>query len=116
MLRTLLLALGLASGSALLMPAAPLARAAASVTRVPSPAMELHRKGHVVRIEVELERYRVQNEEPLRLMRHLRDMLESGSVACYSTARRRPLATESSRLAPPDVGQFASHRRDTTAW
>ena len=51
MLRTLLLALGLASGSALLMPAAPLARAAASVTRVPSPAMELHRKGHVVRIE-----------------------------------------------------------------
>ena len=55
MLRTLLLGLGLASGSALLMPAAPLARAAASVTRVPSPAMELHRKGHVVRIEVELE-------------------------------------------------------------
>ena len=45
----------LASGSALLMPAAPLARAAAHVTRVPSPAMELHRKGHVVRIEVELE-------------------------------------------------------------
>uniref|UniRef100_A0A7S0HF89 30S ribosomal protein S21 n=1 Tax=Phaeocystis antarctica TaxID=33657 RepID=A0A7S0HF89_9EUKA len=58
MLRTLLLALGLASASALVMPAS---RPVATLARAGSPLMqqgpsdELHRKGHVVRIQIELE-------------------------------------------------------------
>jgi hypothetical protein len=55
LLRTLLLALGLASASALVMPAT---RPVATLARASSPLMqsdELHRKGHVVRIQIELE-------------------------------------------------------------
>lgn len=58
MRRTLLLALGLASASALVMPAtrplATLARAGSPLMQQ-GPADELHRKGHVVRIQIELE-------------------------------------------------------------
>jgi len=57
-MRALLLALGLASASALVMPAT---RPVATLARASSPLMqqgpsdELHRKGHVVRIQIELE-------------------------------------------------------------
>ena len=54
MLRALFLAVGLASASALVM---PVARPTSIVARAGSPVMaeELHRKGHVVRIQIELE-------------------------------------------------------------
>ena len=54
MLRALFLAVGLASASALVM---PVARPTSIVARTGSPVMaeELHRKGHVVRIQIELE-------------------------------------------------------------
>jgi hypothetical protein len=56
MLRTLLLALGLASASALVMPATrPVATLARAGSSPQMQADELHRKGHVVRIQIELE-------------------------------------------------------------
>merc|ERR1719486_528805 len=56
MLRTLLLVLGLASASALVMPATrPVATLARAGNSPQMQADELHRKGHVVRIQIELE-------------------------------------------------------------
>ena len=49
-----LLALCLACSSALVVPSAPLARAVAPAARSSCPQMN-HRKGHVVRIEIEVE-------------------------------------------------------------
>lgn len=57
MLRCLLALLGLfACSSALVVPAAPLVRSVATPARSSCPSMELaHRKGHVPRIEIEIE-------------------------------------------------------------
>lgn len=57
MLARLLALLGLlACSSALVVPTAPLARSVAPLARSSCPTMEImHRKGHVPRIEIELE-------------------------------------------------------------
>lgn len=57
MMRCLLALLGLfACSSALVVPAAPVARSVAPLARSSCPRMEvMHRKGHVPRIEIEVE-------------------------------------------------------------
>ena len=71
-----------ASTSALLMPAAPVARAV--VQRAAAPEMQegsaLHRKGHVVRVEVELEQ-----NEPCVPHPPCRGHTHTGSLPCMGT-------------------------------